>query len=130
MIRDILDNKAFRILFGIFVGIPLTLLLMVVLPSGLIIGVTGMRDLDLPSLSTGLAAIFGAFGVMGAWLRLTKKIDHFSQTQIMYLRLLLSGGITSTLILVALTIWADTFLMFGIPAIALLFVGVCFYAGT
>ncbi len=130
MIRDILDNKAFRILFGMFIGIPSTLAFLIVLPSGLIMGVTGIRDFDVPTLSMGIASIFGAFGVMGAWLRLTKEIDQFSQNQITYLRLLLSGGITATVILLALTIWAGTFLVFGLPMIALLVVGVCFYAGT
>lgn len=130
MIRDILDNKVFRILFGMFIGIPSTLAFLILLPSGLIMGVTGLRNFDVPTLSMGVASIFGAFGVMGAWLRLTKTIDRFSQNQIMYLRLLLSGGITATVILLALTIWAGTFFVFGLLVIALLVVGVCFYAGT
>ncbi len=130
MIRDTLDNKVFRIVFGIFIGIPLTLYFLVILPSGLIMGVAGLRDFDVPTLFMGVAAILGSFGVMGAWLRLTKAIDKFSQSQISLLRLLLGCGIVSTVILVALTFWANTFLLFGLPSVALFLSGVCFYVGT
>ena len=130
MIRDILDNKSFRVLFGIFIGIPLAMALLIILPTGFIMGVMGIKNFDLPTISMGVASIFGAFGVMGAWLRLTKTMDQLSQKQISYLRLLLSGGITAAGIVLAITIWAGTFSTFGLAAIALLIIGVCFYAGT
>ena len=93
-------------------------------------GAVGLRELEVATLSMGVAAILGSLGVIGAWLRLAKTIDNFSPNLITFTRILLGCGIVSTVMLIVLTIWADTFLLLGLPAIALLTGGVCFYVGT
>lgn len=130
MIRDTLDNKTFRIIFALFAGIPLTLLFLVALPSGLIMGIVGLRDFETATLSMGIAAILGALGMIGAWMRIAKRIDNCSPGQMIFTRILLACGITASAILLLLTIWADTFLAFGLPMMVLLIGGILFYAGT
>ena len=130
MIVDILDNKRFRVIFALFIGVPLTFLYLIALPSGLMMGIVGLRELEAPTLAMGIAAILGSFGIIGAWLRLIKRWDEFSTKQLILIRALLICGVAATLIILILTIWAETFLRFGLPSLVLLVGGILFYLGT
>lgn len=130
MIRDALDNRKFRILFGLFVGFPATLLLLVLSVYGYIFGIIAIREQDLLSAAFAFSTLLGTAGVVGAWIRLLKRSDRISASLRLLIRILLLCGIAASAVLLVITIWAETFLPLGLPLIALIGAGMLFYSGT
>ena len=130
MLRDTLDRKSVRIAIAICAGLPLTVLFMLLFPAGLMMGIVGIREGEIPTLMMGIAALLGLAGLIGAWLRITRHSQSFSRKLKAITRTLLACGIVASLILLTVTIWAGTWILFGLPAFGLLIAGVLFYAGT
>lgn len=130
MIRDALDNRKFRILFGLFVGFPATLLFLVLSVYGYIFGIIAIRERDLLSGALAFSTVLGTAGVIGAWLRLLKQSNRISVRRKLFIRISLLCGVAASLILLAITIWAETFIPLGLPLVALIGAGLLFYVGT
>jgi hypothetical protein len=130
MIRQTLDNRTFRVVFALLVGIPATLIYLVALIYGVGFGIAAFSNLDPIAASFGIATVLGTFGVIGAWLRLARPSNKFTEKQLKFTRVSLICGTLASLILMGIAIWWEGYLLFGVPLFMLAILGVVFYVGT
>jgi hypothetical protein len=130
MIRQTLDNRTFRVVFALLVGIPATLIYLVALLYGAGFGIAAFSNLDPIAASFGIATVLGTFGVVGVWLRLARPVNKFTEKQLKFTRVSLICGTLASLILMGIAIWWEGYLIFGVPLFMLAILGVVFYVGT
>ena len=130
MIRETFDNGNFRLGVAIVIGIPGTVLFFIALIYGIVFVIAAFEDFTLVTAAFALSALLGSFGILGAWLRLAKRSDKFTPGQRTFIKTSLACGITASLILFAIAVWLESYLVFGMPLLALAIGGVVFYVGT
>ena len=130
MIRQTLDNRTFRVVFALLVGIPATLIYLVALIYGVVFGIATFSNFDPIAAAFGIATVLGTLGVIGVWLRLAKSSNRFTEKQLKFTRISLICGTLASLILMGIAIWFEGYLLFGVPMFMLSVLGVVFYAGT
>jgi len=130
MIRSVIDDKRFKIVFGLLVGLPATCMYIVVMPYGVAFIMATIKEPNHILILFSLATVLGSIGVMGAWFRLCKKSQNFSALQIKITKIALACGIAAVGVLIGLSTTADEFLGIAGSLSLILVTGVLFYVGT
>lgn len=122
ILREICDNRWFRIIVGIVVGIPLGVLALASLPDGLMLTIAALQKGNVALVLLGPMIILGLGGIGGAWRRLTKSRATMTLRERRIVRLLLCcGNISSTYL---------TVVAFAVPLLALSSGGIIFVLAT
>ena len=131
MLREIFDNRTFRITVGMVAGVPLSVLALASLPDGLALAIGGMQERNVALALLGPIIILSLVGIGGAWRRLTKTQATMTLRERRIVRLLLYCGIISS---TYLTAWAFTVpemrTLIALPLLALSVGGVIFVLAT
>ena len=117
---ELIEHRAFQIIFRV-IGIALLPIILILSFYGAIFLYSAMVKPSLISLTLGLATPFGLLGYFAAFYRVSKKWSSMSTSQVKYIRLGLTFGVISSLMLLALVVYFDL----GFFA-ALLLLGLCF----
>lgn len=138
MIQELLDNRKFKISFGLGIAFPFTVLVLFSTLLGLPITLYTItfpisnEVFNLNIFVLGLANILGLFGIVGGWLRLCSRHSSYSDRWRKVTKTLLALGILSALLLFT-QFWITTtsneignYLIFA----GLIFIGAVFYVGT
>lgn len=103
--ENLLNNKLTRRIIGGVIGIPLTMISIVLGFHGLILLYAGVKDLELYPLSLGIATITGFIGIIGAWKRISASSEEMSEKEKSIIRAMLFCGFLSS---AGLSVWAFT----------------------
>lgn len=129
MPSTLFDRPLVRLVVGLFVGLPLSVIAVFAIPHGLILGYAGLTDGGVYNLFAGLSTVFGTVAILGAWYRLIVPRAEMSLPTVRIVRAALYLGIVSS---VGLAAWAASAAWFtGAGALVLLVpVGVVFLRYT
>lgn len=93
----------FRVVLGVFLGVPVTALALIGSIYGAIYLYAGVREGDAWALGLGLVAVLGLLGIVGAWWRVLKRVAAMVKRERLVVRALLASGVAASLFLGA---WA------------------------
>jgi len=105
-IENLLNNLIVRIILGLSLVIPLTIISLVFGVHGLILGYSGIVDANLIFLLIGIITIVGFLGIIGSYWRIFRSSQIMSDKERRILIILLFCGITAS---IALCVWSLIF---------------------
>lgn len=108
-VAEAFDNVAVRVGFGAFVVLPTTVLAMLAIPMGFFLGASGFVFGPLSVAGLAPNALMSLLGLMGAWLRVSKRSGETTARGRSAIRRLLACGVASA------AYWAAC----GVPALGL-----------
>jgi len=97
--ENLLNNKIVRIVFSIFIGIPVTAIILLASIYGLTFGLAGIPEGNLSMLSIGIINITGIIGAIGAWKRIYTTSIKMSEDEKNTTKAMLYSGVFSSLCL-------------------------------
>ena len=104
---NVVDILWFRVMVGVFFGLPVTASAFIGAIYGAIFLYAGVREGDAWTLGLGLVAVLGLLGIIGAWWRILKRVAAMVQRERIVVRMLLVSGIAASLLLGAWAVQAD-----------------------
>lgn len=107
MLTNVADMLWFRVLLGVFFGVPVTALAFIGAIFGAIYLYAGVREGHAWAVGLGLVAVLGLLGVVGAWWRVLKRVTAMVERERHVVRTLLASGVAASLFLGAWAVQAD-----------------------
>jgi hypothetical protein len=98
-----LNYRVSRLIIGTAIGIPATIISVILGFHGLILGYAGIKEADIYFLFMGIITITGFVGIIGAWCRLIISTHNTSNSVQNKIRTMLIYGLATS---VALLIWS------------------------
>ncbi len=124
-----IDSKTFKISFGIFVGVPATLVFLFFSIYAYVFFFGLVDEFD-PVYATLVGSyLLGALGFIGAWIRLVNKKESLSSKTSKWIKGLLVCGVFSSIILIGLVLSFNGYIFLAVLA-PMLLIGISFYAAT
>lgn len=113
----ILNNPKIRVVVGLVLGAPLTLIAIFLGCYGLILGYAGIVENKPFWFLAGLLTVSGFVGILGAWWRIIVSTRSITGSRLRTLRLMLFAGAGTSF---ALAVWA-LLIQSGVILVLLLF---------
>jgi hypothetical protein len=111
MLTNVADMLWFRVVLGVFFGVPVTAIGFIGALFGAIYLYAGVREGNAWALGLGLVAVLGLLGIVGAWWRVLKPVAAMVARERLVVRMLLASGVAASLFLGALAVQADEALL-------------------
>lgn len=129
MLHSVIDDLRFKILFGILVAVPATLVVLLLGVYAIVL--TGALRRDFEPGAALLVASFhcGVPGVAGAWLRLLYRKPAITSGLRTWIRGMLASGLLAAMLLIGMTISGEVYALSAL-LIVVLVIGVGFYVAT
>ena len=103
MLPKLIDRLLVRLILGVLVGFPLSVVAVFAVPHGLVLGYGGIVEREPLGAFSGLMTVLGVIAIVGAWYRLLVPHAEMGATQARRIRFCLWCGVASSLGLAA---WA------------------------
>lgn len=97
MLPKLIDRPVVRLILGVLVGFPLSLVAVFAVPHGLVLGYGGVVELDPLLAFAGLMTVLGVIAIYGAWYRLLVPHAEMVAAQARRVRFCLYCGVVSSL---------------------------------
>lgn len=127
MTEALIDNRRFKVYFGVFVAFPATLILLFCSIYAFVFSVALFQEFNRLIAPLVLAYYLGLIGFVGAWIRLIKTKQDIGAILNKWIRSFLMSGLLASAILFGLFIFNGwyTFLVLpvGLAVIGLGFIG-------